>query len=945
VKLTKYSKVFLIFLISILWPVTALSAVEVKAPNISAKAGETITVPISVSDVTGLDLIAVEITLTYDSNILTAKTTSSVGTLTEGWNSSVNIIGGQIVIWLASATAASGSGTLVSVEFQISKDAQDGQISPLTLSKVRFNEGNIATTSIDGVFTVGSPNHPPAATNLYLTPSSPKTTDNLTANYTYNDEDKDIESGTEIKWYKDGVLQSTYNDQKTIPASATAKGQSWYFTVKPKDGKEFGKVQISSSITILNTPPTAPTVSITPSSPSTDDDLICQATGSVDVDGDTISYKYAWYKNGILQPSSTANTVDASLTQAGDMWKCVATPNDGEKDGASAEYQVAIIFSGPPVPTVTSSTHPINIWRASNQVVISWNKPEQPEKITGFSYVLNSTPDTEPDTVPEELALTKIYDGIADGIWYFHIRAQDANNQWGKTAHYGPIQIDTTSPIVTITTPTESNTLTVNIQGIASDVTSGVAKVEINTGEPNKGSNANFNFSVPLREGSNDFTITATDNAGNKKTRSLTITYAPPTEIALLAIEGAVYKMDGRTLAEDGLKVEVTNLTTKITQTSTTGDAGKGRYSVTFIDIMGHKVATIGDKIEAKVYDKTNQLIGLASQTLTAQEIVMQLFTLDVVLGGPTSLNIQPEKVVLQIGEKIQFTVSGVDEDGNPLPIGGEIIWQIDGDIGVINQKGLFAATTIGTGAVWAKAGSLSVQKQITVIPYTYTIELHRGINIIAVPLNPEKKWRLSDLAKLIGDSVSLIIRYNSEKAKFESYTPGTPESSPINALINGPEGYIVMMKKETKVTFYGRPWADESSISAIPTFWGEPGATPSRKAWRDLERLLLEIGALGLPEKSVLLQNFPNPFNPETWIPFELSQDAIVTIRIYDIAGRLVRKLELGNKPAGFYMSKERAAYWNGRNEAGERASSGLYFYTLQANDFTATKRMILVK
>jgi hypothetical protein len=96
---------------------------------------------------------------------------------------------------------------------------------------------------------------------------------------------------------------------------------------------------------------------------------------------------------------------------------------------------------------------------------------------------------------------------------------------------------------------------------------------------------------------------------------------------------------------------------------------------------------------------------------------------------------------------------------------------------------------------------------------------------------------------------------------------------------------------------------------------------------------------------KTTLFQNYPNPFNPETWIPYQLAQETVVTIHIYDIAGKLVRQLELGNKPAGFYTSREQSAYWNGRNESGEQASSGLYFYTIRAGNFTATRKMILVK
>ena len=101
----------------------------------------------------------------------------------------------------------------------------------------------------------------------------------------------------------------------------------------------------------------------------------------------------------------------------------------------------------------------------------------------------------------------------------------------------------------------------------------------------------------------------------------------------------------------------------------------------------------------------------------------------------------------------------------------------------------------------------------------------------------------------------------------------------------------------------------------------------------------------LGRIREPVLLVNFPNPFNPETWIPYQLSELANVNIRIHDASGRQVRVLELGSKPAGNYLSRSRAAFWDGRNDAGEAVSSGLYFYTLQAGESRSTRRMNLVK
>ncbi|MYA68515.1 T9SS type A sorting domain-containing protein [Candidatus Poribacteria bacterium] len=107
-------------------------------------------------------------------------------------------------------------------------------------------------------------------------------------------------------------------------------------------------------------------------------------------------------------------------------------------------------------------------------------------------------------------------------------------------------------------------------------------------------------------------------------------------------------------------------------------------------------------------------------------------------------------------------------------------------------------------------------------------------------------------------------------------------------------------------------------------------GSAPS------LERLFPE---------TALLPNFPNPFNPETWIPYQLSSPANVDVRIYTVNGELVRWLSLGYQDAGSYQRKSRAVYWDGRNAVGESVASGVYFYTLKAGDFSATRKMLIHK
>ena len=107
------------------------------------------------------------------------------------------------------------------------------------------------------------------------------------------------------------------------------------------------------------------------------------------------------------------------------------------------------------------------------------------------------------------------------------------------------------------------------------------------------------------------------------------------------------------------------------------------------------------------------------------------------------------------------------------------------------------------------------------------------------------------------------------------------------------------------------------------------------------LEQLLAAL----TPKETVLLPNYPNPFNPETWIPYQLAAPADVSISIYAADGTLVRTLELGHQSMGVYESRSRAAYWDGRNALGEPVASGVYFYTLTAGNFTATRKMLIRK
>ena len=107
----------------------------------------------------------------------------------------------------------------------------------------------------------------------------------------------------------------------------------------------------------------------------------------------------------------------------------------------------------------------------------------------------------------------------------------------------------------------------------------------------------------------------------------------------------------------------------------------------------------------------------------------------------------------------------------------------------------------------------------------------------------------------------------------------------------------------------------------------------------------LTELVAYEIPTEMELLHNYPNPFNPETWIPYRLAEDAFVTLTIYDLNGQIVRTLDVGHQIASVYENRSKAIYWDGRNEIGEQVASGVYFYHLSAGDYSATRKMVILK
>ena len=125
---------------------------------------------------------------------------------------------------------------------------------------------------------------------------------------------------------------------------------------------------------------------------------------------------------------------------------------------------------------------------------------------------------------------------------------------------------------------------------------------------------------------------------------------------------------------------------------------------------------------------------------------------------------------------------------------------------------------------------------------------------------------------------------------------------------------------------------APPSSFQSTSAHWWWTGGAPPKVS--------------SINEKQfVLYRNYPNPSNPETWVPYQLAKEADVVIRIYNVNGQLVRTLDLGNRQASTYVTRNKAAYWDGKNDFGEHVASGVYFYSIRAGKFSATRKMLLRK
>jgi hypothetical protein len=272
-------------------------------------------------------------------------------------------------------------------------------------------------------------------------------------------------------------------------------------------------------------------------------------------------------------------------------------------------------------------------------------------------------------------------------------------------------------------------------------------------------------------------------------------------------------------------------------------------------------------------------------------------------------------------------TISGGPDVGGDIPLATVNFTSLNGPSAVLSYEELGQSTggtryiLRGTGAgLPPEVGDIDIPLPIAMSAFT-AVPADKGVMI---------KWRTESELNNLGFDV---YRSESLDGRFAKVNQSRIQGAGTDAI---PHDYKFLDESvEVGKTYYY--YIKDISYS------GMEGRSDVIKVIVDRTGKLKVVGLA--PPKFALLQNYPNPFNPETWIPFQLAKDASVTVRIYNLKGQPIRILELGQKEAGTYLTKDKAVYWDGRDNVGEKVASGMYFYMLKAGEFTSTRRMVIIQ
>ena len=417
---------------------------------------------------------------------------------------------------------------------------------------------------------------------------------------------------------------------------------------------------------------------------------------------------------------------------------------------------------------------------------------------------------------------------------------------------------------------------------------------------------------------------------------AITVAEAPPGSLTIDSFSTSINEGDSRTIrvtvkseagkALSGKTVRFQESSSAISFSSSSGTTNSsGQVSTTL------RTSNVSSRSSATFYVKVDGYSGLdTSRSVTINQVASSLS----VSGVSTSVySGQSMTVKARVLSKGGYGMSGVtvtfSESSSYL--------RFSYSSRTTDSSG-YASSSLRTGGK-TSGSKITIRASGVSSPKSYTIRVN--------PRSRTTDRYFSDEGKRIGAfttnywqrrNKTVYFPGNVTSWKWRSKNSNATVTSTVKSGSTGVKVNYNILAKTTPLAWI-RVWVD-GTYEEVASNPGAPSLRPEvdqlSAVWQDLSQM---------PSETALLPNYPNPFNPETWIPYHLAEAASVTLHIYAADGTLVRTLVLGYQPAGMYENKSRAAYWDGRNSIGERVASGLYFYTFTAGDFAATKKMLIMK
>jgi len=899
-------KIYLVFLV-ILFINVLLTAQTFQSaiPSIRATSLDTVArVPIVISyDLPGspLNIISYTVSISWDSTFLANPQISNDSTLTEIWGKDtffLNVKTGGNVVFGHFATnpisVDSGglhSAVLTNIFFDLLGNPGDSSriiIDFLTINAIEAN-------TTDGTLQI---NRSPIANELILSPTIATTVTDLNASYTYFDEDNDPEANTQLYWYKNeihpgGNPQDSVDNLFTLPFSATQKGETWYFGVRPDDGFEFGELIISSPITILNSAPVADSLNINPSEPNTTHKLTAEYSFS-DLNNDLEKdSELSWYKNDSLQIEyNNQSVIPEFITAKNQEWYFTLLPNDGEEYGIKIISPTVIIGNTP--PTVDSlKILPANPTELDSLFITYFynDLDHDPEQNSEIHWYKNNEIQPEFD----QMSFIPASATLKDEKWHFTIKPGDGVD-FGENKQ---------APEVVI------RNLSVWADFMA-DTTKGIDSLLVQFTQLGQG---------PISSWYWDFGDGTTSTEQNPRhiylatqkhyTVSLTVTSPNDSNSIVKPDFITVYqKVSARfsastTFGKPGLDVQFTNLTT--------GDADS------FLWDFGNGIRLSGTPqlIDEKFF--THQFKNPGNFTVTL------IATGD---GGCDSIAYPDLILIDENATELVLIDSGVTKPG--------FGWSKAIDQDVFTDTGMVKANSKCSWAIFTFADKIErdvVQFRLKPLPYHYDID---SLTQILQNVTQSFEFYISATGPDSADFTRIATVEIGQNA-WETHNFLTDSTTHLS------HAKYMLFKLLNNSSSSGFP-PELCELAEIQVL-GIPHSTNLVTPDNADETNGRDLDFASTINKFGLTANYPNPFNPETVIEFDLKEEAWVTLAIYNIQGQKIKQL-LDQK----ILSGNHQIVWQGDNTVGKNVGSGTYLcqlrlLTANGEKFTFIQKMTLVR